>query len=123
MAIFEDIVAEQEVVFNERALEAAIDTLEALDGADYADVTRRVLEIYFLEDAKMTEEDLEALPMGTMIKCHWADESHPDQIVVRCNPNSGASSGGFSLSADRHWTEIANWGAEITVLYVPEDVV
>lgn len=123
MAIFEDIDVDQAVVFNARALEMAIDTIKALDGADYEDVTRRVLEVYFLEDAKMTEDDLEALPMGTMIKCHWPDDSHPDQIVIRCNPNSGASSGGFSFMADRHWTEIANWGAEIEVLYIPESEV
>lgn len=63
-----------------------------------------------------TVEELDALPVGTVVLAHWEDHSQPDYHAMKCR-DGGASSSGFGVSSGRHWTGMASWGATLTVLH------
>lgn len=67
-----------------------------------------------------TVEELDALPVGSVVLAHWADGSQSDYQVTRCPDGSGAASSRFSIAGGAIWLGMAEWGAELTVLYTPE---
>lgn len=68
----------------------------------------------------MGRDELEALPVGSVVKAHWPDGSQPDYQATRCAEFQSASAGQYGVLGGRHWTGMAGWGAEITVLYRAE---
>lgn len=66
-----------------------------------------------------TEQDLEALPVGSVVKAHWADGSQEDYTVIRSD-KGGAGSGSFGVMSGNDWIGIVWWGTEITLLYRAE---
>lgn len=65
-----------------------------------------------------TEDELAALPLGTVVRAHWADNHQRDSIVMRC-AEGGASSSGYGVADTKHWLTMARWGAVLTVVSVP----
>lgn len=63
--------------------------------------------------------DLEGLPVGSMVRVSREDWVE-DSVVVRCEDGGGASTGRFSFLGGRHWLGIADWGADVEVLYRAE---
>lgn len=68
-----------------------------------------------------TRDELDALPLGSLIHAHWPDGSQPDQHVFRCEDESGVSVGYCIIAGGRHWLDMIDWGAELTVLYMGGD--
>lgn len=66
----------------------------------------------------VTGAELDDLLVGSVVRAHWPDGSHPDHQVMRCK-DGGASSSGFAVASGAHWTGMATWGATLTVLWEP----
>lgn len=65
-----------------------------------------------------TIEELAALPVGSVVLAHWPDGRQPDHRVVRVS-EGGAGVRGWTLAGPRHWKEMPEWGAELTIVFVP----
>lgn len=63
-----------------------------------------------------TVEELDALPVGSVVLAHWENGSQPDYHAMKCR-DGGASSSGFAVTSGKHWTGMASWGATLTVLH------
>lgn len=68
------------------------------------------------ENTDPFKDDLDSLPVGTVVLAHWADGSQPDMQIMRCH-GGYSSQAGFAVSGGRHWTDMSEWGAVITVLH------
>lgn len=63
--------------------------------------------------------DLSSLPVGSVVRAHWPDNSQPDYQMTRCPEGGASSGGGFGLAGGSQWLDMADWGAVLTVLYAP----
>jgi len=66
-----------------------------------------------------TVEELDALPEGSVVLAQWADKSQDDYQMMRCSEGAASVGGGYGLAGGSHWLEMADWGAELTVLFTP----
>lgn len=123
-------------VTHEEMVELIVETLEAGDGAGSDLVTgdrfgewlevRGNLDVPHLASVVMvameprivtTEDDFEALPIGSVISSYWSDGSHSPYQTTRVPEGSASCGSGFGLAGGSHWLAIAGWGAINTVLY------
>lgn len=69
----------------------------------------------------MLEAELEALPVGSVVRAHWPDGSQPDYLAMR-GTSGAASTAGAGVFGGVHWLRLATWGAQLTVLFAnPEE--
>ena len=63
-----------------------------------------------------TAEELDALPVGSVVQAHWEDGSQADFLAMRCR-DGGASSSGVGVYSGKYWTGMAEWGATLTLIH------
>ena len=62
------------------------------------------------------KDELERLPIGSVVKAHWPDGSQPDYLAMRTSEGM-ASSGGAGVLGGKFWLGMASWGAELTIIF------
>jgi hypothetical protein len=66
------------------------------------------------------KQELERLPIGSVVKAHWPDGSQPDYLAMR-GESGAASTAGAGIFGGQHWLGLASWGAELTILFANND--
>lgn len=65
-----------------------------------------------------TEQELEALPLGTVVRAQFPESIQRDSIVMRA-PEGASSSSGYGTTSGEGWLAMARWGAVLTVVSIP----